>query len=89
MKVKNFLTKEKWTKGQLARNQQGEDVAHDDPSACCFCLEGAMIHCYGMPAYREVNDRVKKEIGMMVFEWNDDPNRTFEEIKTLVEEMDI
>ncbi len=40
----------KWTKGELARDEDGYVVHTEDPAAVCFCAYGAIEHCAG-PKY--------------------------------------
>lgn len=47
MKVKDLLKDPSaWTRGRLAQDRDGKIVSPFDPSACCFCLLGAMFRCY-------------------------------------------
>lgn len=70
----------------------------DDTSYNCFCLAGALHLCYPDTSSRlEVKERVlkyiynysSKQIYNSIEGWNDAPERTFDEVKKLVEALDI
>lgn len=92
MKVRELFTDEsKWTQGHAARNEKGERVWYKSPEACCWCLVGAINKCY-VPAIRpeifeKISDYINSRAGISV--WNDAPERTFAEVKALVEKLDI
>ncbi len=86
-KVKEFLTRERWTQGELARDSCGKKVEINDPSACSFCLEGALFHCYSEGEYLLHLDRISFALGEPIFEWND--SHTYEEVAALVERLDV
>ena len=97
MKIKELLTDEsKWCKGQLAKRDGGYVVVPDHIDATAFCLMGAAFRCYrGAGTYYTVlnvlNDGIASLGGsrMDVTFWNDAPERTFAEVKALVEKLDI
>ena len=94
MKVRDLLTDEtKWTKGAFARDKEGKVIGSGSPLACCWCLSGAAFHCVGddsdESAYA-ILARIRERVGhASVAAWNDDPKRTFAEVRALVEELDI
>lgn len=90
MKIKElFLDKSKWTKGALFRNEKGEAVSMCS-KATKYCLAGVIQQCYTNRIERwDIEKKIEKEIGCYVVSWNDDPERTFEEVKELVERLDI
>jgi hypothetical protein len=57
-----------WTKGAYARLPNGEVAAADDKGACCFCLDGGLVHIYGdnTEQYCEALEKVWQTI-MKVF----------------------
>lgn len=79
-----------WTQGVCARNSEGEEVDVDSPEACCWCILGAV----GIAADKNesINQQaftsyfMKKWGGISV--WNDNPNRTKEEVVALLEEAE-
>lgn len=96
MKVRDLFTDEsKWTQGVMARMASGASAATCDPNAYCRCLGGAIIYCYGEDYTRvELSDQVLRKVMNKIgtddiVEWNDDPDRTFAEVKALIEELDI
>lgn len=46
MRIVDFLTEDKWTKGALARKAGGRAVEPDALEACRWCLSGAVDLCY-------------------------------------------
>jgi len=37
----------KWCNGYFAKDKNGNKVSSKDPSACCWCLLGAVRKCFG------------------------------------------
>jgi hypothetical protein len=37
----------RWIKGEIAQNAAGDARNPDDPDACKWCMNGALIHCAG------------------------------------------
>jgi hypothetical protein len=100
MKVRELLdSEEKWTKRLYARDASGASVSPNDDKAVCWCLIGAIRYCYPDRVHG-VFERVENhlrgkgalkidELCIGASEWNDAPKRTFEEVKQLVDELDI
>lgn len=98
MKIKElYSSPDKWTKDWFARDKNGDKVPLSDREATCFCLAGAIERCYPATAL-EVSYRIetylknKGELNHNVrtyVQWNDVPSRTFEDVKTLVEALDV
>lgn len=85
MKVKDLLKDEsKWTKGCHARDASGEAVSPRD--GCSWCLLGAVDYCY-YPNSEIVLKKIRREVGGFIGIWND--SHTFEEVRNLIEELDI
>lgn len=91
MKVRDLLTDEsKWTKSLYARDRDGFATDCDSLTATCWCLDGAMQRCYGLTQdYNLAFVCVARRIKSGVVAWNDAPERTFGEVRALVEELDI
>ncbi len=91
MKVQELLDKpEKWTQNAYARDEIRRSVHYEDPFAVCFCLIGAVRKCYPIILEREaIEAEIDSELKCWGFNWNDAPERTFEDIKNLVEKLDI
>ena len=91
MNIQTLLdSPEKWTRGWYARDAEGTACIAEDHKAACWCLLGAIRVCY--PDFEEriaVECQVRQHIGPFVDVWNDAPNRTFEDIRELVETLDI
>lgn len=96
MKVSQLLTDaSKWTQRRAAIDADGDSVNVQDVAACRFCLSGAIRRCYPDREERfRVLNTVINEIGgnaavRSTMEWNDDPRRTFDEVRALVLKLDI
>lgn len=93
MKVKELLSdKSKWTQKTLARNKEGIAVSYLSPTAFSFCLVGAVEKCYSLEDKQKAYKVLSRIVERTRFDpayWNDSPGRTFEEVKALVEELDI
>ncbi len=85
MKVKELLTgPEKWTQGHLMVDASG--TIYGPPVR--WCLLGAVHHCYGKQA-SPIAIQINERLGWGMVKWNDQPERTFEDVRQLVNEMDI
>lgn len=93
MKIKELLdSPEKWTKGYWAKTKEDENISPLDIYASKWCLVGAVRFCYQNIEYN-VLARIKEALNNFsvggLTEWNDAPERTFEEVKALVNKLDI
>ena len=98
MKVKELFSDEsRWTRFRMARTPDGEGCLPDNPDASCWCLLGAIEVCYscyaGSTHFSILYDKIVQDLNLVgdsfILEWNDAPERTFEEVKQLVERLDI
>lgn len=96
MKIKDlFKDKSNWTKCANARTKEGKAVCVTSPHAASWCLLGACFKVYGSSLEatdkfrHQVNYYLKRERTAGVTNWNDAPERTFEEIYKLVNDLDI
>ena len=93
MKIKELFTdSSKWTKGSLARDKNGDLTSYYSSDAVCFCLHGAIYKCYEDFGDKSsiITNKIRKEIKRYsISGWNDAEERTFEEVKNLVEKLDI
>lgn len=90
MTVKELLTSpEKWTRGESARDINGRPVMTDSKEAVSWCLVGALMKCYRGSKVAYLRTRIGNLLQISVEGWNDDPNRKFEDVKALVEQLDI
>lgn len=96
MKVKELYTDDsKWTQRTFVRDSYGNALTSvHDPNASCFCLSGALIKCY--PINKELcfaQDRLLEAVRKFKFRsivaFNDNPLTTFEQVRALVEALDI
>ncbi len=93
MKVKELLNSpDKWIQGSFGQNAQGESVGSLGDDVVCWCLAGAVNKCYYENAtsgqWSEIMGKIQNEVGNVV-KYNDDPRRTFEDIRALIEKLDI
>ena len=91
MKIKDFLTESNWGKGQYAEDADGNVFTVQDTKGVKFCLIGAAMRCYPDPdALAYIHQVLDLEIyDMTVVKWNDMPERTFAEVKAVIEKLDI
>lgn len=92
MKVKELLSdSSKWIQGANARDRNGRKIAPESPYAICWCLFGAIVRCYAYCPDQciKVANHILVEYQMLLPKWNDAPERTFADIKELVERLDI
>ena len=91
MKVQDLLTDEsKWC-------QEAEAMSDFGPtwwgSRCAFswCLVGAVHKCYpnSIDERAEIYVFLKCKLAESPVSWNDAPERTFAEVRALIEELDI
>ena len=85
-----------WTQGSYGRDYNGDPAGPQGGFATSWCILGAASKVY--PGF---NDHKRQEILVRlkryavvhgfgsISGWNDAPNRTFEEVKALVKELNI
>jgi hypothetical protein len=95
MKVKDILSNaSKWTQGADARDADGRACDVDSPAAAAFCLRGAVLRAYGEgDAALTALEKVKRAVGgrgpFGIEYWNDDPDRTFDHVRRILEIADV
>ena len=93
MTLKELFTDEsRWTQGCFARDAEGNEVGLEDPAAVKFCLAGGVLLCYLFGERKGVSRVVNKiitHVGHSIPTWADSPERTFADIKRLINELDI
>lgn len=63
MKVRElFSSREKWTKGALARDKDGKPISSRSDSITAFCLLGAIGHCYSFEETILILQRIVTEL---------------------------
>lgn len=80
-----FTSEARWTQRAFARDENGERTSCTSATACCWCLAGAIIHVYGELAYTAF-DRIHWRGGIAesdLCNWNDAPERTFQDVVDL------
>lgn len=88
---------DKWTQGTYARTIEGIEVYTRDQNAVCFCAIGAITKAYATAnnerfnAFKKLQAKLVEELGedIDIPEWNDDPERTWEEVYNKLKELDI
>lgn len=103
MKIRQLLSSpKKWTQEYYSYDKDGNRCEPNSKEAVCWCLGGAVLRCY---SHKNITQREKiivklqkvlngkldrvKEHGNPISGWNDFPGRKFEEVKALVDELDI
>ena len=67
MKARELLSDEsKWATGHAARDSTGMPCDFSSPTACCFCLYGAIRKCYGA-TYMEQVEKVKQKLNLALY----------------------
>lgn len=91
MKIKELLSDNtKWCKKHCALDINGLPTESSSPEAVCWCLFGAMRKCYGRDdKFGEIWVTIESAIGQSATHWNDYQNRTFADVKALVERLDV
>ena len=79
------LVEKGWTQDAMARNEQGAEVYSNSRYAISWCLGGA-LNCasQGFSLNRRVELRKYLGLDLDVPSWNDDPNRTKEDVIKLL-----
>ena len=80
-----------WTKGAIARNNQGMNCIEKDPKAVSWCLLGALHTINGdsrSEMFFELDTRVRRTGAFSIAAWNDDFTRTYGQVMELLEQND-
>lgn len=90
MKAVDYI-KKGWIRYLLAANSQNKVVNPRDPEACYWCSVGAILAAYHTNTdRRNTYKKLEKVIGTKdIIKWNDDSNRTKEEVIKAFEEANI
>jgi len=94
MKLKEFFKSEKnWHQGSYCpdKSVRAKDLKNLSKNFDCLCLFGALLYCYRGEYNRrmEVWKLINEEVDRGMSGWNDDPKRTFQDVRDLVEKLDI
>lgn len=91
MKVKDFVSSTNWCQKALCRDVN--DNVLDWPfsrNVCKWCLTGMVLYCYIYEnKVKEILNKIKERVGNTAHYWNDQPERTWEDIRNLAIELDI
>lgn len=90
-KVRDLLREPgQWTQNSSARDAAGQPCNGTDPLAVAWCLMEAIDCCYPEDAQGEIYNKLYDAIdGQSLLRWNDMLERTFADMRTLVERLDI
>lgn len=92
MKAWELLSKKScWTQRAYARKSDGESCRSEDRDAVCWCMSGALRRCAMDDGYTDGSKlaRLMEKIGVPLSIWNDNPNRTHEEVVAALKEFDL
>jgi len=86
-----FKDESNWNQHSLANNAEGAAVDIDSPAAVSWCLVGGLYKCYmnDMNNLYKIWERIDATTGPSAVSWNNHEHRTFQDIRSLVEELDI
>lgn len=81
---------EKWCQGRYALDNMAASVSHNSPSACKWCLVGAIWKAYHkIDIVSEKVGLVYKRLHVIPNVWNDEYYRKWEEVYNILKELDI
>lgn len=93
MKIKELLSdKSKWCQKHCALDVNGIPAESISPEAVCWCLFGAMRKCYRDSSgvkFDAIWTIIEIALGQSATHWNDHRDRTFADVKALVERLDV
>lgn len=99
IKVKDFISAANWTQRALARDEY--DLPFENwpyaPTACKWCLTGLILYCYRdddaqVRILRKVKEFLESDPWKRptaITRWNDTIGRTWEDVRTLAQELDF
>src|SRR5687768_6927944 len=85
-----FAKKGRWTQKTLARDQSGKPVRVFSQEAKSFDIEGCIRRSAGEDdrgAYMRFVKKIKNQVGVNPFDWNDKKGRTQMEVVRLFEDL--
>jgi hypothetical protein len=96
MKAMDILTdRSRWTQEAFARDEHGEMCRPCDDRAEKWCVLGALIRAYGYTAAMDNAISALSQVipsldgdsisGEDIASWNDEPGRTFDEVRQFIE----
>ncbi len=91
-----LLEQTDWCQRTYARDKFGYPTKLNDPSACRFCMVGAIKRVYPFTDRENILAKIKDKLfnnatnhTTTVFLWNDAPVRTKDQVISLLKELDI
>jgi len=89
MKIRELLTDEsKWTKRFYAVDSNGEPLPPRSENAVSWCILGAINKCYTTEEFVDLYLKMALHLGVAsLVSWNE--RATFQDVRTLVESLDI
>lgn len=91
IKIKDFINENNWCQRALAMDAEGNKLNWVyGGNAIQFCITGMVLFCYrgDEEKQKEIIDKLKEKVGHWPT-WNDRPERTWEDIRALAQELDI
>jgi hypothetical protein len=89
MKALDYI-KKGWTQGEFARDSKGDSVPSNSTAAVSWCTAGALGMAYDVCKYMGALNKLAAVIGTRKLSvWNDDPNRTREEVIAAFEKAGV
>jgi hypothetical protein len=87
-----FSDESRWTQNAFARRSDGLKTNYNDPHACKWCLFGGAAKIFNTTTEVEelpkVLNAIDEKIGRPgIAQWNDNPKRTFADLKNLFKEL--
>ena len=83
-----FRYEKRWIQGDYARNIEGLNTNFGGLNARQWCLAGAIYKVYPF-TWSEMMEKIEKLIRGSIIHWNDNPRRTFKQVKALVKKAGI
>lgn len=92
--LRTVLTEATWLQGARARNSRGKVIDPRSPNACQWCLYGVAMRVGGRRMVKVLAARIRAQDpdgrwqepddAFLIFAWNDDPGRSFADVKALI-----
>ena len=88
MKISELLNSpEKWTQNVFARDNTGKEVCYNSKEAVCWCLLGA-VRLLPIDEQKIAMTKIIDKVNS-VLQWNDNPNRTHQDVRQLLDELGL
>lgn len=87
-----FSRDDSWCKGDYAKNEDNIYCHWSDSDAIQYCLVGAINKIYGHDAlyvYKKIQNYLNLEPYGIITYWNDSSERTIDDVRKLVKELNI